>query len=43
MKFTVRGKHSLKISGTVSLHELLFGSKQDVGFKPVNRQAEGKV
>lgn len=32
--------HSLKICGTVRLHELLFGSQEDVGFKPENREAE---
>lgn len=33
-------KHSLQICGTVSLHELLFGSQEDVGFKPEHREAE---
>lgn len=31
------GKHSLEISGTVSLHELLFGSQEDVRLKPEDR------
>lgn len=35
-----RWKHSLEICGTVRLHELLFGSKEDVGFKPEHREAE---
>lgn len=35
-----RGKHLLEICGTVSLHELLFGSQEDVGFKPGHRETE---
>lgn len=35
-----RWKHSLEICGTVRLHELLFGSQEDVGFKPEHREAE---
>lgn len=34
---TGRIKHSLEISGAVGLHELLFGSQEDVGFKPGNK------
>lgn len=35
-----QGTHSLQICGTVSLHELLFGSQQDVRFKPEDGEAE---
>ena len=35
-----QGAHSLQICGTVSLQELLFGSQQDVWFKPEDRKAE---
>lgn len=33
-------KHSLEICCTVSLHELLFGAQEDVGFVPAHREAE---
>lgn len=33
-----QGKHSLEICGTVSFHELLFGSQEDVGFKSENKR-----
>lgn len=35
-----RGKHSLEICGAISLHELLFGSQEDVGFEPEHREVE---